>query len=244
MPAKRRFTLVEMLIVIAIIGILTTLMFPAIMRALAASQATVCVSNLKQSTTALTMYADQYDGLCVLYGNSVPWYRQGEMPHYLDLILPEKSGRNPKSYRGVTLCPSGTENLLWIDNAAYGVPLFKFFPDDYDDRSELYLGDNHVLNINAVTRGSTYVLLADSAYTIYDRREEVEPGDQCVNFVRRDEGLASPASHVISLRHNGEANLGYVDGHVGTTKDRLTVLAQSKIGVYTTVAGDELILVE
>ncbi|GAA4452218.1 DUF1559 domain-containing protein [Novipirellula rosea] len=56
-PTKRAsaaFTLVEMLVVISIIGVLATLMLPAINRARAAARGTQCQSNLKQFGVGLT----------------------------------------------------------------------------------------------------------------------------------------------------------------------------------------------
>lgn len=54
----RRFTLVEMLVVIAIIAILASLLAPGLQRALATARQTFCADQLKQLHLAFTMYAD------------------------------------------------------------------------------------------------------------------------------------------------------------------------------------------
>lgn len=61
-PAVRRaFTLIELLVVITIISILAGILFPTFARAREAARQASCTSHIKQITTALTMYAQDYD---------------------------------------------------------------------------------------------------------------------------------------------------------------------------------------
>lgn len=53
----KRFTLLELLIVVAIIGILLSLLLPSLGRAREAAQFAVCKSNNKQLMTAFTIYS-------------------------------------------------------------------------------------------------------------------------------------------------------------------------------------------
>jgi prepilin-type N-terminal cleavage/methylation domain-containing protein/prepilin-type processing-associated H-X9-DG protein len=56
------FTLVEMLVVVAVIALLVQIVLPSIRRSIRQAQSTVCQSNLHDLYLALRMYADEYRG--------------------------------------------------------------------------------------------------------------------------------------------------------------------------------------
>ena len=60
---RRGFTLIELLVVIAIIAILAAILFPVFAQARAKARAVSCLSNVKQLTLGMTMYAQDNDGI-------------------------------------------------------------------------------------------------------------------------------------------------------------------------------------
>jgi prepilin-type N-terminal cleavage/methylation domain-containing protein len=55
------FTLIEMLVVIAVIAILAAILFPVFAQAREKARQASCISNLKQIGAAMLMYATDYD---------------------------------------------------------------------------------------------------------------------------------------------------------------------------------------
>ncbi len=73
------FTLVEMLVVIAIIGILAALFMPGLRSALESSRGLSCLNNLKQIAQTGQMYADDHNSCypyCSTYGSTAPFAQQ------------------------------------------------------------------------------------------------------------------------------------------------------------------------
>src|SRR4051812_41412608 len=57
------FTLVELLMVMAVIGVLTAMLLPTLSRAKAKAQQVQCMSQQKQWAMAFRMYVDEHDNL-------------------------------------------------------------------------------------------------------------------------------------------------------------------------------------
>jgi len=220
---------------------------PSIGRARASAIQTQCASNMRQCVNAMLMYADNSQGWITTYGPaSTGWYRQPGIPATLGFSMPSEPMR-PRSYRAVTICPGGgDDDIEWYGNIAYGAPFFALAPQDYSEYNceHVLNTSEQYVNIHAMPEASTYVMLADSAYTKFESRSQVAPGVQCLHFSRRDEGKASPINSAVCERHNGVGNLAFADGHVSTTADKANLFHSSKIGAYVDPSGNDFTFVE
>ncbi len=63
--SKRAFTLIELLVVIAIIAILAAILFPVFAQAKASAKKASRLSDMKQLSIGLNIYATDYDDVCV-----------------------------------------------------------------------------------------------------------------------------------------------------------------------------------
>ena len=66
------FTLVELLVVVAIIAIILSLLLPALRNARLSAQSGACLSNLHQAGLAAQMYTTDYRGMLPPYGEFTP----------------------------------------------------------------------------------------------------------------------------------------------------------------------------
>jgi prepilin-type N-terminal cleavage/methylation domain-containing protein/prepilin-type processing-associated H-X9-DG protein len=82
------FTLIELLVVIAIIALLMAILIPVLQSAREQGQRAVCLSNLRQLTTAWIIYADENDS-SLLWGRSNGFERWtfGRPPNEREILL-------------------------------------------------------------------------------------------------------------------------------------------------------------
>jgi prepilin-type N-terminal cleavage/methylation domain-containing protein/prepilin-type processing-associated H-X9-DG protein len=102
------FTLVELLVVMAIIGILSGLLLPALVSSRDQARETACMSNLRQIGMGFTMYSDDYSeymprGYVKTSSSPGRYYR---WYHAVNAYIDEMQ---------TFQCPNGHEAKLWSD---------------------------------------------------------------------------------------------------------------------------------
>ena len=76
--SKEAFTLLELLVVLAILGVLASLLLSTLARARERGRTTQCLSQLRQLGLAMSLYADEARGLLPAAHAKVPW--EGNSP--------------------------------------------------------------------------------------------------------------------------------------------------------------------
>ena len=114
---KRYFTLIELLIVIAIIAILASMLLPALQQARERARTITCASNQKQVLTTLAMYTDDNRGQILPWSGSI---NGGSSGKWASMLYAYQSGTKAADwgYFGSDnrpynpfRCPSTTERL-------------------------------------------------------------------------------------------------------------------------------------
>jgi len=143
------FTLIELLVVVAIIAILAALLLSALTGAKLAAQQAECISNLKQTALAHTVYVDDF-------AREFPMSGETPYPIWETLLSPYMIKNNTygsSSKEGVFLCPSASRPLTNTVFTPYNYYLGKadtpWFDYDVATTSGSYDNNNFITNFGA-----------------------------------------------------------------------------------------------
>jgi len=112
---RRAFTLVELLVVLAVIGVLTALLLPALVGAKEGGKSAACLNNLHQMGIALQLYVQENQNLLPVMqnvGTNGPPPTNGPP---LNVVLLSYVGGNSNVFR----CPSDNQNLFDLTGTSY-----------------------------------------------------------------------------------------------------------------------------
>jgi prepilin-type processing-associated H-X9-DG protein/prepilin-type N-terminal cleavage/methylation domain-containing protein len=192
---RKRFTLVELLVVIAVVAILASLLFPALKNARAKAKEIACLSNLKQFNLANAGYVSDEDG----------WLPYGVADYKLwdYLLMPylnypqdsaEASSRNDFS---VYHCPGGAPSNI---------------SSNYRSRGYSYNNNltRTACKLSSIDMQGKKLLIADSAGST----DDLETWTFCKTFRAVFVDRFGYLSNLI-YRHSEKVNVLFVDGHAG-----------------------------
>ncbi len=196
---RRGFTLIEVLVVAAIIALLISILLPALSRARQQSRATVCLSNLRQLGMAVNMYAQSNKGILVDYGMSHGGSEDIRRAWYTTL-------KKDYGNRLILRCPAD-ESPYWDDpypgteikrRTGYGV-------NEYLTGREEEYKDYRCLG--QIKRPTTTIIFVElnqrSEYAVSDH---VHPGSWAME-------PEEPGKQMEPRLHAGRANYVFVDSH-------------------------------
>src|SRR5436190_18596633 len=121
------FTLVELLVVIGIIAVLISILLPTLSKARASANVVVCASNLRQLSTCMLMYEQDYKGRLIVEWTNGPLWPYLLKP-YFSKLPKNVDANNTETRDKILTCPMAWEKPTGdSDNSVTPSPFQTFY---------------------------------------------------------------------------------------------------------------------
>ncbi len=211
---KNNFSLIELLVTIAIIAILAGVLLPALNKARDTALSASCTSNLKQLGTGMEMYVGDNDDWYPLQSYNIPdpkdsnntvcyWGYTLASGKYITAPLVVCPGRKAESnhYRNHLSSKNPLSQTSYWRGTDYGASTRILPPSE-----------NYKYKKNKLKRPTTAIMLADSARRV----GEEFWGDYRVNSPDNYNSATLSGILWVAHRNNTLTNILYADGHTGS----------------------------
>ena len=225
------FTLVEILVVIAIIGILAAILFPVFRNAREAAKRTSCASNLKQLGLAFQQYTKDYGDRYPYPGNYQGW----QAPAAMWITSTANTGvasdtLDPATETYPLTGTTATPEVGGLSNYTKNTEIYMCPSSEFGEEKRLSYSMNCAMggiNGGRVKAPTSIVLLVDEGNSLNDGFF-FAAATNGKNGASNTFGTSTDAA----TEEHGGANLLFADGHVkGITPDSFP-LDTSEIGMY------------